>query len=91
MGNRNMRRRRMFSSLIELHRSITALQAHFDSSLGYIPFNTLDLYGSSLAENIMEIGLLHPIVVNQIRELISGLRRIEAFTAMAKVRSQHIL
>jgi hypothetical protein len=46
---------------------------------------------ASLAENIMEIGLLHPIVVNQIRELISGLRRFEAFTAMAKVRSQHIL
>ncbi|HXX97183.1 MAG TPA: ParB N-terminal domain-containing protein [Candidatus Bathyarchaeia archaeon] len=32
-----------------------------------------------LAENIREIGLLQPIVINQNHELISGLRRIEAF------------
>jgi DNA repair protein RadA len=39
---------------------------------------------ASLAENIMEIGLLHPIVINQNRELISGLRRIEAFKLLGK-------
>ena len=37
-----------------------------------------------LAENIREIGLLHPIVINQDRELISGLRRIEAFKLLGK-------
>ncbi len=39
---------------------------------------------ASLAENIKEIGLLHPIVINQNRELICGLRRIEAFRALGK-------
>ena len=39
---------------------------------------------ASLAENIREIGLLHPIVINQNRELISGLRRIEAFKLLGK-------
>jgi ParB-like nuclease domain len=37
-----------------------------------------------LAENIREIGLLHPIVINQNHELISGLRRIEAFKLLGK-------
>lgn len=37
-----------------------------------------------LAENIREIGLLHPIVVNQNHELISGLRRIEAFKLLGR-------
>ncbi|MGB8936345.1 MAG: ParB N-terminal domain-containing protein [Candidatus Nitrosopolaris sp.] len=37
-----------------------------------------------LAENIREIGLLYPIVINQDRELISGLRRIEAFKLLGK-------
>ncbi|MFY9871214.1 MAG: ParB N-terminal domain-containing protein [Candidatus Nitrosopolaris sp.] len=37
-----------------------------------------------LAETIREIGLLHPIVINQDRELISGLRRIEAFKLLGK-------
>ena len=32
---------------------------------------------ASLTEDIKEIGLLHPIVINQNRELICGLRRIE--------------
>src|SRR5215471_18350560 len=39
---------------------------------------------ASLAENIKEIGLLHPIVINQNRELICGLRRIEAFKSLGK-------
>lgn len=39
---------------------------------------------ASLAENIREIGLLHPIVINQKRELICGLRRIEAFKLLGK-------
>ncbi|MFY9798930.1 MAG: ParB N-terminal domain-containing protein, partial [Candidatus Nitrosopolaris sp.] len=39
---------------------------------------------ASLAENIREIGLLHPIVINQNRELICGLRRIEAFKSLVK-------
>jgi hypothetical protein len=38
----------------------------------------------SLAEDINEIGLLHPIVINQNRELICGLRRIEAFKSLGK-------
>jgi ParB family chromosome partitioning protein len=39
---------------------------------------------ASLTENIREIGLLHPIVINQNRELICGLRRIEAFKSLVK-------
>jgi DNA repair protein RadA len=39
---------------------------------------------ASFAENIREIGLLHPIVINQNRKLISGLRRIEAFKLLGK-------
>ena len=39
---------------------------------------------ASLAENIREIGLLHPIVINQNHELISGLRRIEALKLLDK-------
>jgi DNA repair protein RadA len=39
---------------------------------------------ASFAENIREIGLLHPIVINQNHELISGLRRIEAFKLLGK-------
>ncbi len=39
---------------------------------------------ASLVENIREIGLLYPIVINQNRELISGLRRIEAFKLLGK-------
>ena len=38
----------------------------------------------SFAKEIMEIGLLHPIVVNQKNELICGLRRVEAFKALGK-------
>lgn len=33
---------------------------------------------SSLVESIREVGLLHPIVVNEKRELIAGVRRLEA-------------
>jgi predicted flap endonuclease-1-like 5' DNA nuclease len=36
------------------------------------------------AENIREVGLLHPIVINQNRELISGWRRIEALKLLGK-------
>jgi ParB family transcriptional regulator, chromosome partitioning protein len=39
---------------------------------------------ASLAEDIREIGLLHPIVINQNRKLICGLRRIEAFKSLVK-------
>ena len=39
---------------------------------------------ASLAENIKEIGLLDPIVINQNSGLICGLRRIEAFKALGK-------
>jgi ParB family transcriptional regulator, chromosome partitioning protein len=39
---------------------------------------------ASLAENIKEIGLLHPIVINQNQGLICGLRRIEAFKSLGK-------
>src|SRR5215831_18990861 len=39
---------------------------------------------ASPAEDIGKIGLLHPIVINQKRELISGLRRIEAFKLLGK-------
>ena len=39
---------------------------------------------ASLSKDINEIGLLHPIVINQNSELISGLRRIEAFKALGK-------
>src|SRR5215831_18483355 len=39
---------------------------------------------ASLAENIKEIGLLHPIVIKKNRELICGLRRIEDFKALGK-------
>ena len=39
---------------------------------------------ASLAENIREIGLLQPIVINQNYELISGLRRIEAFKLLGR-------
>ena len=39
---------------------------------------------ASLAEDIRKIGLLHPIVINQNRELICGLRRIEAFKSLVK-------
>jgi ParB family transcriptional regulator, chromosome partitioning protein len=39
---------------------------------------------ASLAEDIRKIGLLHPIVINQNRELICGLRRIEAFKLLGK-------
>jgi ParB family transcriptional regulator, chromosome partitioning protein len=38
---------------------------------------------ASLAEDIKEIGL-PPIVINQNRELICGLRRIEAFKSLLK-------
>jgi ParB/RepB/Spo0J family partition protein len=37
-----------------------------------------------LAENIREIGLLQPIVINQNHKLISGLRRIEAFKLLGR-------
>jgi hypothetical protein len=39
---------------------------------------------ASLADDIMEIGLLHPIVINQKHELVCGLRRIEAFKSLGK-------
>jgi len=39
---------------------------------------------ASLAEDIRQIGLLHPIVINQNRELIYGQRRIEAFKLLGK-------
>jgi ParB-like nuclease domain len=39
---------------------------------------------ASLAKDISEIGLLHPIVINQNRELISGLRRIKAFKLLGR-------
>src|SRR5215831_16179762 len=39
---------------------------------------------ASPAEDIGKIGLLHPIVINQKRELISGLRRIDAFKLLGK-------
>ena len=38
----------------------------------------------SFAKEIREIGLLHPIVVNQKNELICGLRRIEVFKTFGK-------
>jgi hypothetical protein len=38
----------------------------------------------SFAKDIAEIGLLHPIAVNQNQELICGLRRIEAFKALGR-------
>jgi hypothetical protein len=38
----------------------------------------------SLAKNISETCLLHPIVINQNSELICGVRRIEAFKALGK-------
>jgi ParB family transcriptional regulator, chromosome partitioning protein len=45
-----------------------------------------------LAENIREIGLLQPIVINQNHELISGLRRIEAFKLLGRSEiSAHIV
>jgi ParB family transcriptional regulator, chromosome partitioning protein len=45
-----------------------------------------------LAEDIKEIGLLHPIVINHKRELICGLRRIEAFKTLGKsVIPAHII
>jgi hypothetical protein len=39
---------------------------------------------ASLAKDISEIGLLHPIAINQNGELISGLRRIEAFKLLGR-------
>lgn len=39
---------------------------------------------ASFAKEIEEIGLLHPIVINQKGELICGLRRIEAFKTLGK-------
>jgi DNA repair protein RadA len=39
---------------------------------------------ASFAKDISEIGLLHPIAINQNRELISGLRRIEAFKLLGR-------
>ena len=39
---------------------------------------------ASLAKDISEISLLHPIVINQNRELISGLRRIRVFKLLGK-------
>ena len=39
---------------------------------------------ASLADDIREIGLLHPIVINQNHGLICGLRRIEAFKSLGK-------
>ena len=34
---------------------------------------------TSLANNIMEVGLLHPVVINEKNELIAGYRRIKAY------------
>jgi hypothetical protein len=39
---------------------------------------------ASLADNMREIGLLHPVVINQNRKLISGFRRIETFKLLGK-------
>jgi ParB family chromosome partitioning protein len=39
---------------------------------------------TSFAKEIEEIGLLHPIVINQNQELICGLRRIEAFKELGR-------
>jgi ParB family transcriptional regulator, chromosome partitioning protein len=47
----------------------------FRKDLGNIAF---------FAKEIEKIGLLHPIVINQNRELICGLRRIEAFKALGR-------
>ena len=38
----------------------------------------------SLAQNIEEIGLLHPIVVNEKNELIAGRRRIKAYKHLGR-------
>jgi len=38
----------------------------------------------SLAENIMEIGLLHPVVITENNELIAGYRRIKAYEYLLK-------
>jgi hypothetical protein len=47
---------------------------------------------ASLAEDIMNIGLLHPIVISRKGELICGLRRIEAFKTLGKsVIPAHII
>lgn len=39
---------------------------------------------ASFAKSIAEVGLLHPIAINQDQELICGLRRIEAFKALGR-------
>jgi ParB-like chromosome segregation protein Spo0J len=39
---------------------------------------------ASLAKSIAEIGLLHPIVVNQHGELIAGARRLAAFRMLGR-------
>ena len=39
---------------------------------------------SRLKESIEEVGLLHPIVVSEKKELIAGFRRIEAFKELGK-------
>ena len=40
----------------------------------------------SLAENIMDVGLLHPIVLNEDNELIAGYRRIKAYEYLLKTK-----
>ncbi|MDQ6865303.1 MAG: ParB N-terminal domain-containing protein, partial [Thermoproteota archaeon] len=39
---------------------------------------------SSLANNINEIGLLHPIVINEANELVCGYRRVLAFKKLQR-------
>ena len=39
---------------------------------------------TSFAKDIAEVGLLHPIAVNQDQELICGLRRIEAYKVLGR-------
>jgi ParB family chromosome partitioning protein len=39
---------------------------------------------SSLADNINEIGLLHPIVINEANEIICGYRRVLAFKKLQR-------
>lgn len=39
---------------------------------------------TKLADSIKEIGLLHPIVINEKNELIAGKRRIEAFKTLGR-------
>jgi len=40
---------------------------------------------ASLANNLTEIGLLHPIVINEANELVCGYRRAFAFAFLSNI------